>query len=174
MIFIRIFTYIIIFFITLLYFAPTQSLLDFVVNNFLKNEGITIDAKIDNSLVKYNATNSIVYYNNSKMANIKTATIKPYLAYNTFELKNIKLLGMAGGLFPAKIDNVTALYSVLNPTKVTFEGYGEFGTFTGEVDLETLKIQILMSPSSLMKKKYSFILKNFKKEKKNYRYEYKL
>ena len=174
MIFFRAITYIIIFFITTIYFFPKNEVLFYVVENYIKKYDINIKATLENDKLSYISRDSKVYYKDENTAIAKNFKLNPFIVYNKVEVENITLVGMAAGFFPKNIKNLKATYSVLNPKNVLLLGSGDFGRFTGRIDLFETKVYIELTPSSIMKKNYSFLLKELKKNGTHYTYEYKL
>lgn len=163
-----------IFFITTIYFFPKNEALSYVVKNYMTQYDTSIKATLENDKLSYIASDSKIYYQNKNTVIAKDFKFDPYFVYNKVEAKNISLHGMAAGFFPNKIKNLKAVYSLLDYKNVLLSGNGNFGKFTGYIDLFGRKLFIKLTPSSLMKKNYSFLLKNLKKSGTHYIYEYKL
>ena len=174
MIVLRMFLYIMVFCISLIYFLPKNELVDFAVKNYIVKYDADVNLNLKNKILSYEASNSNIFYKNAKVLNIKNLKVDPFILYNGINGRNITLEGMAAGFFPKNIKQFSASYSIFDPKKVTFKADGDFGSLTGRLDLATLKVYIEMIPSVLMKKQYSFVLNNMKKTAKNYIYEYKL
>ena len=166
--------YLIIFYVTVVFFLPKNEIVAYVDTKFLSQEQISQKVELQNSYFGYIANNSTFLYQKNAVADIETIEINPYLFYNTLNLKKTKLLGMAGSIFPSKIENAQAVYSILDPTKILLDISGDFGKAVGYFDLTTFMVHLEVTASSTMKKNYSFILKNMKKSDKIYIYEYKL
>ncbi|MGB5868272.1 MAG: hypothetical protein WBG69_10410, partial [Arcobacteraceae bacterium] len=99
---------------------------------------------------------------------------EPYIFYNKVTLSKVELQGMAGSIFPAKIENANFIYSGLKPSKIDINISGQFGSANGNFDIFTGKLYLEISPSDILKTNYSFVLKYMKQVNKKYIYEYKL
>ena len=174
MIALRIFFYTTVFCLTLIYFLPKNEIVSFVDNKILQKEKIKTNIILQNKLLQYQADNSEILYDKNPTATIDTITISPYIFYNNVKLEKIKLEGMAGSIFPNKINNATLNYSILNPTQVTIAINGDFGVANGYFDIIKSSLYLELTASNLLKKRYSFILKSMKKSNKKYIYEYQL
>jgi len=170
----RILFYIIVFCLTLIYFLPKNEIVSYINTTILPKYELSAKIKLENDLLDYQAINSQIVFQNNPTANIDTIQISPYLFINTINLNNIKLKGMAGSVFPNKIEKADIKYSVLTPTKVMIDVVGDFGKAKGYFDISKSLVHFEVTASSLLIKKYSFILKMMKKSKKIYIYEYKL
>lgn len=174
MIAVRVLLYIVVFFVSVIYFLPKNDIVDFAVKNYAVQQGADIKIELNNKLFNYVAKDGKVFYKDAQILNIKDLKIDPFILFNGIKGENITLEGMAAGFFPKNIKQFNANYSVLDLKKVNFNANGDFGSLTGSFEFETLKVSVQMNPSALMKKRYSFVLKNMKKTAKNYTYEYKL
>lgn len=174
MIVLRALLYVIIFYTTVVFFLPKNEIVSYVDTKFLQSEGVSHNLQLENKFFGYVGDNTDFIYQKNAVAIAKTIDINPYLFYNTVDITKIKLQGMAGSVFPSKIEKANAVYSVLNPTKISLDIRGDFGKAIGYFDLVNFMIYLEVTPSSTMKSNYSFILKNMKKSNKFYIYEYKL
>lgn len=159
---------------TIIFFLPKNELISFLDNKVLSKEKITVKVALKNNLLNYKAHNSKVIYDKNLIATLGMVKISPFILYNNIELKNIKLEGMGGSLFPSKIEKAILNISMLNPTKVLINIHGEFGYASGYFDLTKSFLHLELTPSNLLKRNYSFVFKMMKKSNKKYVYEYKL
>jgi len=156
------------------FFLPKNEIVSYIDTKFLQAEKISHNLELDNKFFGYTGKDTNFLYEKNSVALVKNIEINPYLFYNTATLNKIKLQGMAGSVFPSKIENATAVYSVLDPTKVLLNISGDFGKAVGYFDLMSFMVHLEVTPSSTLKRNYLFILKNMKKSNKKYIYEYKL
>lgn len=166
--------YILIFYTTIVFCLPKNEIVSYVDTKFLQAEKISHNFVLNNKFFGYVGKDTNFMYEKNSVALVQDIEINPYLFYNTVTLNKIKLQGMAGSVFPSKIEKATAVYSVIDPTKMLLNISGDFGKAVGYFDLSSFKIHLEITPSSTLKKNYSFILKNMKKSNKIYIYEYKL
>jgi hypothetical protein len=159
---------------TLIYFLPKNEIVSFIQADISQKYQIDTTLKLENKIFGYKSTDTNIAYQNNPTALIKEFELSPYLFFNTITLSKIKLQGMAGSIFPSNIESGYMEYSVLNPTKVLIDISGDFGKAIGYFDILNFTIHLEVTPSALLSKNYSFILKNMKKTDKNYIYEYKL
>lgn len=174
MIFLRVIIYVVIFFITFIHFFPTQKVVDYGVDNYVKIYDIDLSSSINNNLLTYEGKNSILFYKSKKIADINSVKITPFIGINKVEINDIKLKGIVAGLIPTKIESLTATYSIINPEEILLNGKGEFGKFDGKFNILNSRLSIELTPSLLMLKKFSFPLSYLKKNGKKYIYEYTL
>lgn len=158
----------------MIYFLPKNEILSYVDTKILKQYKVKQTVALENKIFGYKAQNSNFSYQNNPVAKIESIVLNPYLFYNTIVVKNIELEGMAGSLFPKRIENGIIKYSLINPTKISLAISGDFGKATGSFDMIKFQLHLELSPSSIMKRNYSFVLKTMKKSNKKYIYEYKL
>jgi len=166
--------YIVIFYITMVYFLPKNEILSYTDAKILKQYKVKQTVQLENKIFGYKAQNSTFSYQNNLVAKVQSIAFNPYLFYNTIVVKNIELQGMAGSLFPKRIENGIIKYSIINPTKISLAINGDFGKATGFFDMTNFQLHLELTPSSIMKRNYSFLLKTMKKSNKKYIYEYKL
>lgn len=171
---IRGFSYVVVFYITLILFLPKNEIVLYIDNKFLSKNEVKQNIQLENKIFGYSALNSRLMYQGNSIAQIKSIEINPYLVYNSIEISRIKLEGIVGGFFPSEIDKASIVYNITNPTKLSITIKGDFGNATGYLDIVAMKIHFEVVPSALMKKGYSFILNNMKKSNEIYIYEYKL
>ncbi len=174
MIFIRTIIYSLIFFVTIILLFPKNGLLSYLTANYLKKFDTSIKATLVNDKLSYVASNSKIYYQNKNTVIAKSFKLEPYIFYNKMEATGISLHGIAASVLPKKINKIEIMHSFLDPTNILLLGNGDFGKLTGRIDIFEQKVFINLIPSTIMKKKYSYVLKYLKKNKKNYTYEYKL
>lgn len=174
MIVLRSLLYVLIFYITLVFCLPKNEIISYVDTVFFNQSEVKYELKLENKIFGYESKNAKINYQNNPAAKIETIDINPYIIYNTFEMKNILLQGMPGSFFPNKIQDVTVIYSIFNPTKISLNITGDFGTALGHLDLVNSIVYLEVTPSALMQTTYSFILNRMKKSGKIYIYEYKL
>ena len=174
MILLRFLLYICIFLITLILLFPKNEVLSYLIVNHLEKFDTSIKATLENDNLSYVANNSKIYYQNKNTVIAKSFKLEPYFFYNKMEANGIGLHGIAASFFPKKIKKLEIVYSLLDPTNILLSGNGDFGKFTGYVEIVEKKVVINLVPSSILKKKYSYLMKYLKKNKKYYTYEYKL
>lgn len=174
MIFLRVTFYILIFLITLIYFFPKNELISYVNSTVLSQYKTNAKITFENKVLNYVSSDSSVTYQKNLVADISSIKVSPYILFNEITLKNIKLKGIAGSVFPSKMDNVKLLYTITDPTRINMKAEGSFGKAIGYFDLLNSLIHIEVSPSRTLKKNFSFILKYMKRSKNVYTYEYKL
>ena len=170
----RFFIYVILFFVTIIYFFPKNEAVNFIVKEFSKKEKVDFQITLDNNFLSYYGENGVVFFKDERIASISNVEISPYLFYYNIILDNVKLEGYAGEFFPKNIKNINLSYNIFMPNKITIESNGEFGTLNGYIELFEEKMFLEITPSSLLSKNYSFILSQFKKNGNKYIIENKL
>ena len=103
-----------------------------------------------------------VLYGHSPVAAVKSFRLLPWC----IEAQGVRLEGMAANFFPPRIESVH-----FDPIGGRLEAQGDFGQLSGMIDYGKRKISLTLNPSSLMKRSYSQVLRQFKYQNGAYRYE---
>ncbi len=142
------------FLIGMIIFMPKEELY-YKVLHILHQNKIDVISKTSSSLFSLNLKNIRVNYLGIKAAEIKKTEILPLVFYNKAEAKDIKL--KIGNFF---IKKVSIIYIPFTDAKI--KGKGNFGEFSGFLNLKEIKIYI-KNPSAEIKGFLS-------KDKKGYYY----
>jgi len=164
---------IIIFVYLLIFFAPKKELF-FAVEKAIKPFGVVINnEKIDDFglLVKLKEADIIV--KDIKIAHIKTISLLPLIFYNSLNIEPFSLSEDLSDFVPKNIQNINLTYSILHPKKLFVKAKGDFGEAIGDIDVIQRKVKILFNFSGAVMQKYKKLLRNFKKTKEGYVYEYR-
>lgn len=161
----KIFGYSIFFVLTLMYFVPKVSLY-YLGEQTLEKYGVVIDDEkvIDNgfSLSLYDAT---VNVKGIPSVEIKEANFKQFIVYNSSTFKDLKLSSVANSMIPTNVDEVSIVYSILNPLYVTANATGGFGEAEVEFNILERSIHLELLASKKMLSSYRNTLRKLKKSK---------
>jgi len=169
----RIFLYIVVFLISLALFLPKGDLLQLAQEQFLKNEGVALEAKIGENLTSTSLEGVKLSYKNGAVANIENGSIFSLLFFSSIGAENITLQGMAAGMLPKNISEVKITHTIFSPMKIRFSSNGEFGSARGVIDLESRVVIGDLYPSEVLQKGHSFVLQGMKKNGDKYTFENK-
>lgn len=167
----KIFAYILFFILVLIYFMPKESLY-YLFEKELEKYGVVISKEVSSdSGFSLELNNGTIFYNSIQSANIDSINMKVFLLYNSISAQNIELSNIASSFVPLHVDNMKIRYSIFNPLNIVFSADGEFGEATGEVGVLDNYINIVVTPSELMSKKYKNTLNSLRKNE-NGEYQY--
>jgi hypothetical protein len=170
----RIILYIVVFLFSVVYFFPKDNAIEYANEKFVKPNRASIEVNLDDMLYIWSAKNTKIKYNGEITTLIKDITVKPFLVYNSVEVKNIKLYGLVAGFFPTPIESGTITHTVLDPMNLHIKASGLFGKASGVFSIDTQTLKMSIEASNLLKSNYSIVLSGLKKEGDKYILEYKV
>jgi hypothetical protein len=109
--------------------------------------------------------NTKVFYDQLESANIKQIELNTFYIYNSLQIQDVKLSGMASSFVPINIKNIVFTYSILNPLQIKLHSHGEFGDLDGSFDILDNHIYITLKPSKKMLQNYKKTLRYLTKNK---------
>jgi hypothetical protein len=167
----KFFGYVIFFILALMYFMPKESIYYFAEKE-LKNYNVIIAHEaVKDSGFSLELKHLDIYVEAIESAKVDSVSISLFGVYNTIDANNVHLTEALSSMLPVKIDKVNIRYSIFHPTEITLNAVGAFGTIDAKANLIERKVDALLKPSSIMKRKYRSTLRNFKKQS-NGEYEY--
>ena len=167
----KIFAYFLFFILALIYFVPKLNLYYYAENELQNYKVILLEKVKKDTGFSLRLDGVEVFYDSIAIAKAKSADLKLFLMYNSLNIKDIELSGMASSFVPIDIKTVDIRYSILNPLNIMAKVDGGFGVADVELNIVDRDITIDLVPSKLMLQKYKNTLKNFSKTAdKGYRY----
>lgn len=167
--------YVGLFCVALLCFLPKEHLYYYAAKE-ARSVGIELSSKkMQEDCFDMEFQGSELYWKSLKVADVETIAVHPWLFYNTLELREIGLAGVASSFAPLKVERFRAVYSLVHPLSIRAKALGEFGDAAIEFGLSSKNLRIVLNPSEIMRTKYAATLKNFQKlEEGAYLYEQNL
>mgnify|MGYP000125550911 CR=1 FL=1 len=157
----------------LVVFLPKQELYYLLLKELNKNEIVLDEKYFSDTNLGLKIEDTQVYIKGIKASNIENITLDTFLFFNKLQIKDIKISENFKQFVPAQIDNVSVVYSVMNPLFVDISFRAKEYKGNGFVDIINRKIIINLYPSNKFIRSYSMLLRNMKKiNAKEYRYEY--
>lgn len=160
---------------SVIFFVPKKSLYYYVEEKIAAYKTVVSNEALEEGAFWLHISHPDIYVEGIRVANVKDIRLKAYILSNVVEAHKIRLSGVARDFLPTRIESFTIRYSFWNPTNLTFDANGEFGTATGSYSLRSHILVIKLYPSKMMQSRYRAILHRMKKEKKGgYSYEQRL
>lgn len=169
----KLFLYIFVFILALFILLPKNELYNFAQEQLEKNKVIISNEQVEEKLFALNINNSDIYFEGINISKVQSISLNTYFYETNIDVKNVYLLDSLKSMFPSKINFINLKYSIFEFDKVLISSNGEFGDVNGVVDLLNKKITISLKASSKMKRSYTNILKQMKKQGGEYIYEYR-
>ncbi len=148
----------IVFLTALVIFFPKNNAIVYINHHVLNQLNMQVDVALELDFISYSADSLAVEQNNNAILGAQKISILPLFMYNTVNVSNITLKGIAASTLPPKISTVFIRYTPFVPHKIFFTAQGDFGTLEGDFYLFENKVILEILPSALMKKNYGFIL----------------
>jgi len=156
-----------------IFFAPKKELF-FVVEKTIKPFGVAINnEKVEDFGLLIKLKKADIVVKDIKIAHIKTISLLPLIFYNSLNIEPFSLSEDLNDFVPKNIQNISLTYSILHPKKLFVKAKGDFGKANGDIDIVQRKVKILFNFSGAVMQKYKKLLRNFKKTKEGYVYEYR-
>jgi len=131
-----------IFLIFLLFFAPKEEIY-YKIEQELQKNGIVISGeKFNDTLWGLSITDADIYFKGIKVAKVKSLDLNIFFLYNRLLIEEINTDRAIREIVPRKIDNITAIFSILKPYKIAIDANGSFGEISGGVYLNMNKLFI--------------------------------
>ena len=148
-----------------LFFIPKTNFYYLVEKELKKQNVVLSDESIVEGGFSLNIKDADIYFESIKSANIKELDISTLLFYNSINVKDIKLSGIAQSFVPIDIKSIDVTYTILNPLEVTIVANGVFGDAKANFDIVDKKLHLTLQPSKLMQQRYKKTLKYLVKNK---------
>jgi hypothetical protein len=167
----KFFAYFTLFMLALIYFMPKLNLY-YAFEKELQNYKVVFEeASKEDSGFALKLKGVEVFYDSISVAKVKDVKLNIFVIYNSLNIDDIDLAGLASSFVPTKIKEVDVVYTIFNPLNITLKSDGEFGEADVRLNLYDRDINIILKPSKLMLQRYRPTLNNFKKaENGEYRY----
>ncbi len=169
----KIFIYILIFFISLFVFLPKEKIYNLAEKKLILQNIIISNEVRKEKTFSLDLNDIEIYYNEINTAIIKEAKINTYLFLSSIEITDIRVSNSFRNILPNKIRNLELKHSILDFKKINIFSKGDFGEFEAEFLIFENKIIGELKPSYVMRTKYKNLLKQFKLREGRYYYEYK-
>lgn len=154
--------YVVLFFISFIWFFPKDNLFFSVQDILSKNQIYLPSVKVEDKGYKLNIKDVKIYYNKMDIGSIENIDFFSFLVYNRIFLSNIKLNFQ--DLFIKKL-NIN--YFIVSPFKISIVGDANFGKIDGFFDLKDKKGKIY-----ILDIKNNDIKSLLNKDKKGYFYAF--
>ncbi len=162
------------FIVSLILFFPKNQIF-YLLEEKLQTKDIIVSDEIRNSkFFSFEIKGANIYFQNLLTANIKDINITSFILFSKIEAKQILISKSFEQFLPNKIDEISLTYSISDFKNILINAKGEFGTFSGNIDVVSNVLKGELEASSLMKSKYRNLLTQFKLENGKYKYEQKL
>lgn len=165
------FLYFTFFIFALWVFLPKSNLYYLAEKKLFEKNIIMTNESINSGLFDFVVSDSMILYQNTKMLKIEDVKLESFIFYSSVKLSNLEILDKYKKEYPVITNSVDLTYSVINPLYIEIKANGEFGKVRGKLDLMNQKLHLILTASSLMKKKHKKILRKMKLEKGEYTYE---
>ena len=144
-------------------FAPKVELY-YLLEKSLKEKGIIISNEtITDTWYGLKVQNAELYVAGARVANISELNFNFFFFYNTLNINEIKMDKSLSNMAPKEINQLKAVYSILNPINIKLDGEGSFGILDGVVALLNNKIEILFPVPKELKTIKKFLKKDKEK-----------
>lgn len=167
------FIYLIFFIFALLYFAPKELGYNLLEKELAKKSVIISDEIRQESLFGLELNQANIYFEKINIAKLNELNINTYLFSTSLNVQEIVLLDSLKSMFPSKIDTININHSILEFDKINISSKGDFGSIVGQADLINRVLKLNLTPSKLMRSKYSSFLRRFRNTKEGFIYEYR-
>ena len=148
----------------LLWLLAPKVELYYLLEKSLKEKSILIsNESITDTWYGLKIENADLYVAGAKVANIAELNFNFFLFYNTLKINEIKMDKSLSNMAPKEINNLNAIYSILEPLKIKLDGDGSFGVLDGTVALLEKKIEILFPVAKELKTIKKFLKKDKEK-----------
>jgi hypothetical protein len=125
---------------SILIFAPKQEIY-FKVEQELKKRDIVIsNEKFQDNLWGLSIENADIYVKGIKVAKVKSLNLTILFLYNKLTIEGVEVDSSIGKVVPKSIENLTAIFSIMKPYKISLDAVGSFGKIHGGVYFNMNKI----------------------------------
>lgn len=156
-------------YLSIVFFMPKEELL-YTVLNIAQKQKVQVSIKEQHDRGFYQSLEDLtISYDSSKYAVVDSANIMPLLFLNKISLSTVRASSSFKTILPFVADSISLTYHIFNPLAISISGDGDFGSLDGEINLDTKKLKILVTPSKDFEE--STLIKQFKKTKEGYIYE---
>ena len=165
--------YTIFFFAMLLLFLPKENLY-YKAETLLEPMKVIIsNEKVEDNGFSLSLKGAEIYaMDGIKVADVKSFSLLPLLAFNKVSVEGIELTSVASKFVPTHIDSVNIVYSVIDPLHIKAKAVGDFGEADATIDLKERLLHAELTPSKLMKTRFKSTMRMLKKSKTGaYTYE---
>jgi len=156
-----------------IFFFPKDNLYYLLEKKLSENKLIISNEVLEEKLLSYSIKKPDIYYENTKVSQLKDISFEMLFFKNSIKLSNIKIVDDFKKMLPENIDFITVTHNIKNPILLDIQSKGEFGTLSGTIRLYDKIVNINLNASNKMKQKYKSILKQMQLQKGVYTYEYK-
>jgi hypothetical protein len=112
-----------------------------------------------------------LYYDRMAIAQNAKISLLTTLFYDSLSIAPFTLSNELNSLFPARVDSLEARHTIFVPHKIFLSGEGEFGAFSGSIDLFSNKISLVINAPSQIQQKYGQIFAVLEKTSEGFLYE---
>ena len=161
----KFFAYFLFFCFALMLFIPKDGLY-FLLEKNLKEYGVVISGEqLYPTLSTLKVEHLAVSVKAIDAAAIESVEIRLFGVYNHISVEKIRLSSLVSSYIPPEIDSLDISYTLLNPLLIDAKSSGKFGEAKIVIDIKERLLNVMLSPSKLMQKKYKNSLRYFKKSK---------
>ena len=145
-----------------LLFLPQDRLCNALLDQLARHKITLCAQKRETALFRCRMEQTTLSYMQTPVATLRQIRLSP----RAVEADGVTLTGMAASLFPPRIDRIVA-----DPWRGHLEAEGAFGRLEGSIDWRKGKIELILTPSLLMRRSYRSTLQRFRRKKGQYLYE---
>ena len=116
--------------------------------------------------------NANIYLNDIYILNLGQLKIEPWLFYNNISIHSVRLNKSFEDEFPTRLDELHITQSIFSPLLIEVTGIFAYGSFDAQVDLGERKVHANLQVNKKFVKKYRKLLRQLKRVKGGYTYEY--
>ena len=168
----KLFGLMIFFILSLIFFMPKVNLY-YKLEQVLQQQNIIIsNEKLNDNGFNLEIKDATVFFDSLESAKIEHLDISTLILYQSLNIQNIKLSGIASSFIPISIENISIKHMIINPLNITISANGEFGTLNGSLHIIDKNLHITLKLSKQMLKRYKKTLKYLEKNKNgDYNYD---
>ncbi len=152
---------------------PKENLYYTLINKLKQERVVIAQESLSDNLISLKGENILVFYDGIESVQAEKFTIFPYLLFNSIKISNVSAAEDLKRMFGFSADFVKISYVVWNYKSVDISAIGDFGELSGDVNLESMKVKLILEPSEKFQKS-PLLNQYFKKSEEGYIYESKI
>ena len=152
---------------------PKENLYYTLINKLKQERVVIAQESLSDNLISLKGENILVFYDGIESVQAEKFTISPYLLFNSIKISNVSAAEDLKRMFGFSADFVKISYVVWNYKSVDISAIGDFGELSGDVNLESMKVKLILEPSEKFQKS-PLLNQYFKKSEEGYIYESKI
>ncbi|MDR2034107.1 MAG: hypothetical protein LBP89_05695 [Helicobacteraceae bacterium] len=157
---------------TLVFFLPKRELY-FLGERYLEPLNIVINGEDASDFGwLFSLKGGSIVYDKMNAAENEKISFLTTIFYNRLSIASFNLSNELAAAVPARVDFLEARHTIFVPHKIFLSGEGEFGAFSGSIDLFSRKIILAINAPSQIQQKYGQIFARLEKTPEGFVYAY--